>query len=419
MTFVQIALSNLRRRKVKTLFIMMGLAIGLATIVSVYSVLEALKTEMNRQMAEYGANILITANTGELAFSYGGISIPGVLFDVEHLSMEDVSAIDILQARSMVRTVVPKLLGVLPVSGIEVIIAGSNLQEEFSIKPWLRMNDLLAKANQAKISTPGSSGGSAMGGAKLDLSREDHTRIALAENEVILGAGVAYTLGLFPSNSLMINGQDFMVKAILEKNGAAEDNQVLMNLDTAQQLMGLSDEVTTIELAADYSVGSEEELLTELRVILPHAKVTSLRKVMLDREEIVTRLTYFGVSVSILVLLVGMLAASLGLSAAVRERTREIGIFRAIGFRKSHIRKIILMEGLVLSLIGGLVGFAIGTTLAKAVAPFLADTALLVPWRLDILAATIALAIVIGIISSLYPAQQAARLDPAEALRFI
>lgn len=419
MTFVQIALSNLRRRKAKTLFVMLGLAIGLATIVSVYSVLEAMKTEMNRQMAEYGANILITANTGELAFSYGGISIPGVLFDVEHLTIGDVSAIDTVQAKQMVRTVVPKLLGVLPVSGVEVIIAGSHVQGEFSIKPWLRINDLLAKANQAKNSSSGPSTGSAMGGDKLDLSREDHSLIELGEKEVILGAGVAYTLGLFPSNDLVIKDQDFQVKAILEKNGTAEDNQVLMNLDAAQQLLGLTDEVTTIELAADYSIGSEEDLLAQLRAMLPHAKVTSLRKVMLDRDEIVTRLTHFGVSVSILVLLVGMLAASLGMSAAVRERTREIGIFRAIGFRKAHIQKIILMEGLVLSLIGGLVGFTLGTTLAQAVAPLLADTALIVPWRLDILAASVLLAIVTGIIASLYPAQQAARLDPADALRFI
>jgi putative ABC transport system permease protein len=419
MTLMQIAFNNLRRRKAKALFVMLGLAIGIATIVSVFSVLEAMKAEMSRQMAEYGANILITANTGELAFTYGGISIPGTLFDVEQLTTQDVSAIDTIQARQMVRTVVPKLLGVLTVNGNEVIIAGSNLKGEFSIKPWLRINDLLAKANSAKVNNTGSGSGSGMAGEKLDLVREDYTRIELSGQEVILGAEVAYTLGLFPSNTFEINGQEFTVKAILEKNGTAEDHQVLLNLPVAQQLLGFSDEVTTIELAADYAAGSEDVLLNQIRTLLPHAKVTSLRKVMLDRDEIVTRLTHFGVSVAILVLIVGTFAASLGLSAAVRERTREIGIFRAIGFRKSHIRKMILIEGLVLSLIGGFVGFTAGTALAKLVAPLLADTALTIPWRLDVLTISLVLAVIVGALASLYPAQQAAKLDPTEALRFI
>jgi putative ABC transport system permease protein len=192
-----------------------------------------------------------------------------------------------------------------------------------------------------------------------------------------------------------------------------------MNLGSAQQLLGLSEEVTTIELAADYTAGSEEELLGQIRTMLPNARVTSLRKAMLDRDEVVTRLSHFGFSVSIFILLAGMLAAGLGMSAAVRERTREIGIFRAIGFRKSHIRKIILLEGTILSIVGGLLGFALGTGLAGIAAPIVAGATLAVAWRMDILAVSMLLALVIGAIASVYPAQQAAKLDPAEALRFI
>ena len=76
MTLTQIAINNLRRRKEKMAFVLLGLVIGISTIVSIYSVVETMKTEMTRQMAEYGANIVITADTGEVAFSYGGISIP-------------------------------------------------------------------------------------------------------------------------------------------------------------------------------------------------------------------------------------------------------------------------------------------------------------------------------------------------------
>ena len=416
MTILQIALRNLRQRKVKSIFVMLGLAIGIATIVSIYSVLETMKMEIKSQMTDYGANILITADTGELTFSYGGITIPGMLYDVEQLTTENVSAIDNLKSRSMIRAVVPKLMGMVVADGNEVIVAGSDLQSEFSIKPWLRIVNFLPTTVETST---GIDAGNAMSGEKLNLNREDYENIELSESEIILGSGVAYTLGLFPSNRLVLNGQEFIVKEILEKNGTAEDDQILMNLSVAQRLLGYSNEITTIELAADYTNGSEEELLEEIRTMLPHAKVTSLRKAMLDRDEVVSRLSHFGFSISIFILLAGMLAAGLGMNNAVRERTREIGIFRAIGFHRSMIRKIILLEGILLSLVGGLIGYLLGTVLARIVIPMVSNTALTASWRLDIFVVSILLSLFTGAIASMYPASQAANLDPAEALRFI
>jgi len=77
------------------------------------------------------------------------------------------------------------------------------------------------------------------------------------------------------------------------------------------------------------------------------------------------------------------------------------------------------LEGIVLSGIGGLVGFIIGTALARIAIPMLSNTVFNLSWRLDILGTSILLSLVIGTIASVYPAQQAANLDPAEALRFI
>ena len=416
MNILQIALRNLRQRKVKSIFVMLGLAIGIATMVSIYSVLETMKLEIKSQMTDYGANVLITADTGELTFSYGGITIPGMLYDVEQLTTENVSALDNIKSRSMIRAVVPKVLGIVNAFGQDLIVAGSDLKSELSIKPWLRIVNFLPAAEETSSGTDSSA---AMGGEKLNLDREDYKNIVLKETEIILGAGVAYTLGLFPSNTIVLNGQEFVVKAILEKNGTAEDDQILMNLPEAQKLLGYSNEITTIELAADYTNGSEEELLEEIKSLLPHAKVTSLRKAMLDRDEVLSRLSHFGISISIFILLAGMLAAGLGMNNAVRERTREIGIFRAIGFHRSMIRKIIFLEGIMLSFVVGLTGYVLGTVLARIVIPMVSNTSLTASWRGDILVVAVLLSMVTGTIASMYPASQAANLDPAEALRFI
>lgn len=415
MTILQIAISNIRQRKMKSILVMLGLALGIATIVSVYSVLETMKAEMTRQMDDYGANILITADTGEITYSYGGISVPGVLYD-RQLTEKDLSDISTLKSRHMIRAIVPKLLGTVSVYGNEIIIAGTDIKSEFSIKPWLRTVDFLAGS---KETASGGDTGSAMGGDKLDLNREDYTRIELNDSEVILGSSVAYTLGLFPSNRLVINGKEYTIKAILEKNGAAEDNQVLMNLGSAQEVLGHFDEITTIELSADYTLGSEEEIIREIQEMLPEAKVTSLLRAIRDRDEITTRIAYFGFSVSVFILLCGMLVAGLGMTSAIRDRTREIGILRAIGFRKSDIRQIIFLEGIMISAAGGLFGFVTGTVLARVLIPMITAAELAVPWRLESFAGAILIALATGMLASVYPARQAANLDPAESLRYI
>lgn len=415
MTILQIAISNLRQRKMKSILVMLGLALGIATIVSVYSVLETMKAEMTRQMDDYGANILITADTGEITYSYGGISVSGVLYD-KQLAKKDLSGIDNLKSRHMIRAVVPKLLGIVTVAGNEIIIAGTDIKSEFSIKPWLRTVDFLAGTKETESS---GDAGSAMGGDKLNLDREVQSRIELNDSEVILGSAVAYTLGLFPSNRIVINGKEYTVKAILEKNGATEDNQVLMNLASAQEVLGHLDEITTIELSADYTLGSEEELIKEIQETMPEAKVTSLLRAIRDRDEITTKIAYFGFSVSAFILVCGMLVAGLGMTSSIRDRTREIGILRAIGLRKAYIRQIIFLEGLMISAAGGLVGFASGTLLARILVPMITEAELYVPWRLESFTGSILIALAIGTLASVYPAQQAANLDPAESLRYI
>lgn len=415
MTLAQIAINNLRRRKAKMALVLTGLVIGIATAVSIYSIVETMKAEMAGQMASYGANIVITADTGEVAFSYGGISIPEVLFDVEKLTTNDISAINRLPDRQMVRAVMPKLLGVTQINGQEIVIAGSDLKSDFAVKPWLRIRNML----EPEITQAANDSGTGMAVDKIDLSREDFENLNIGEAEIILGAGVSYKLSRFPGDRVIIKGKEFRIAAILQKNGTTEDNQILMDLNEAQKLLGRPDEISVIELSADYNLGLEETLLSELQTALPNAKITSLRKVMLDRDELVSHLASFGTALSILVLLAGLLVAALTMSGAVRERTREIGILRAIGFRRKHITRIILLEGIMVSALGGLIGYLLGMIIAQFAGPVLADAALTVPWRLDLLLLSIALSLVIGCLASLYPAWQAARLDPVEALRYL
>lgn len=419
MQLYHIALNNLRRRKARMLLVLLGLTIGITTVVAVYGILEAMKAEMTRQASEFAANVVVTADTGELTFSYGGITLPEVMYDVEQLTLDDLAAIDTVPSRDMVRVVAPKLLGVTSVGDMEVIVSGVRPQEEFRVKPWLRLQDAATGAEAAEGDGAEKEKEMELDVNYLDLARQDPTQIVLADRQVLVGASVAATLGVKPGDRLELSEQTFVVFGLLKENVSLEDEQIIMNLAAAQELLGRPQEVTVIEMAVDYTLGAEEALLTELAQALPHAQITSLRQETLRRDELLTRLTRFGMSVSVLILFVGTLVAALTISGAVRERTREIGIFRALGFRQSHVAKIILLEALLISFAGGILGYAAGVLAARSAGPLLTAQPLVVPWRLDLFAAALLLSVGIGLLAGIFPARQAAKLDPAEALRFI
>ena len=414
MKLYHIALNNLRRRKAKMVFVILGLVIGIATMVSTSALVEAMKVEMTRQMSEFGANMVIVPDAGELSFSYGGIVVPQMLVDLERLTVEDMAVIKRLPAYSMVRVMSPRLLGAALSGDKKVVIAGGDLHSEFGLKPWLRLQS--EGGNKTRFESMGDK--EEMVYEILDLTREDISGFELGDSEVLVGYSAALLLGVVAGDTLTIAGRDFQIYALLEENGSSEDDQVFLNLPAAQQLLERPEEITVIEISADYSQGSEEVLLAQLKNALPHAKVTSLRQVVLGRDELLTRLDRFGTSVSLLTLFAALLVVALTMSAAIKERTREIGIFRALGFRKSHITRIILLEGVLVSFIGGVIGFLSGTLLARLAGPSLVQMDLVVPWRLDFLLISLALAMLIGTSASIYPAYRASKLDPDKTLRF-
>ena len=101
---------------------------------------------------------------------------------------------------------------------------------------------------------------------------------------------------------------------------------------------------------------------------------------------------------------------------SVSERTHEIGVFRALGFRRVHITRLIMIEAVIASVIAGVLGYLAGMGTTYAVLPLVAHSAQ-VAWAPLLGIAAVAMAVLIGALASLYPAMHAGKLDPTEALR--
>ncbi|MCK5312132.1 MAG: FtsX-like permease family protein, partial [Desulfobacteraceae bacterium] len=125
----------------------------------------------------------------------------------------------------------------------------------------------------------------------------------------------------------------------------------------------------------------------------------------------------FSMGVSILVIFIGSLLVLVTMMGSVNERTREIGIFRAIGFRRGHVMQIILLEALLLGIIGGIIGFVLGNLTAYGIIPIVMKDGVFAGINSSLGIISLLMAVGLSLLASLYPAYKASNMDPSEALR--
>ena len=159
-------------------------------------------------------------------------------------------------------------------------------------------------------------------------------------------------------------------------------------------------------------------MVKQISAALPGAKVMAIQQVVKSRMETLGQLKKFSYGISGIILLIGSLVVLVTMMSSVRERTDEIGIFRAIGYRKRHIMRIVFTEAAIVSGMAGVIGYFLGFAATKAgLAIFSESHSGLVPFNPELAGAAFITALAVGLISSAYPALMAARMDPNEALR--
>jgi len=378
-----ISFNNLKRRKGKMIFLVLGLFIGIATIVTLLSITESMTRDIEDRLDQLGANIVMVPRSDNLTLSYSGITMGSVNYQTVEFAEDKIPEIKSIENSKNIGLVAPKVLGATKVNGKDVLLMGVDFETELQLKNWWQF---------------------------------DGTPPALA-NDLLIGSQTATTFKLSIGDTLAIGGQEFTVATILKPTGASEDGIIIGDLHAFQKILGKEGKVSLVEVQAFCRDCPISELVLQIGEKFPEGKVTALRQAMMSKMQSIEIFKSFSYGIAILVIFIGSLLVFVTMMGSVNERTREIGIFRAIGFRRGHVMQIILLEAMVVGLIGGLLGFLGGNGISWAVLPLVIKNGSFAGLNYNLGGISLLLAVSLSLLASLYPAQKASKLDPSEALR--
>ncbi len=406
-----IALANLKRRKGKALFLTVGIAIGIGTVVAMLSLGASIQQEVGAQLDRFGANILIVPQSNSLALDYGGVSVPGVAFDVHQLENGDIQRIREIPYHDRLAVIAPKVLSAADVEGQQAVLAGVDFKQELKLRRWWTITGQ-APQHEDDILI----GYEAARALSLISSRAAATQPHSEHSRHQSNADAQFTI---TRDQVHINGLPHHVAGVIAPTGGPEDRMVFGSLSHVQQLVNKQGQLNVIEVSALCKGCPVEDIVAQISSKLPHAKVSAVQQAVKARTEMVDRLTRFSAVVGAVVLVIGALMIFTTMMGSVVERTKEIGVLRAIGFRRMHIMKGLFIEVAIVSALGGWLGWISGLLASWLALPYFSETGVRPEFHPALLLFAVCAALLIGILSSIYPALRASKLDPSEAVRYI
>lgn len=384
MKLYTISLQSIKRRRARIVFLVIGLLLAVASYVTLYIVSENVNRSVASDLDEFGANMLIIPKNDGLNLNYGGVNVTGLTIENGKLTQDDITIIKTIKNRDNLSIIAPELFNSEKIGGKDVILAGVNFREESHLKKWWRVNG----------------------------------RYPSKENEAVIGSEVSKVLGLSLNQKITIKREEFIITGILNETGSQDDGLIFIDLTKAQDLLNKKNELSLIEIAARCYDCPIEKIVKQISEKLPGAKVTAIKQSIESKMTAIHRFEHFTFGISAVILIISLLIVFTNVNASVNERTKEIGIFMAVGFRRWHIIKVILLEVLMASVAAGLLGFFLGVGAAKIITPILSmDKSVTININYTLLLIATGMSILAGLLASIPPVLKASRLDPTVAFR--
>lgn len=399
---VSMAMNSLWSNKLRTLLTLLGIIIGVFTIIAVVSIIQGLNNFVYTQFAFYGANDFSVRK-----FSMGSTSLKEwrEMLKRKNLTMDDMRLLR-RQCESC------ELIGASTGTSRTVKFRNQSLKD-VSISGVTYLDHMIGSVAELER------------GRHIQKEDEDHSRYVCT-----IGADIKEKL--FPyldplGRRIKIGSRNFFVVGLGKKKGKllgqSQDNYVRIPITTFQKIYGSRGSINiNIHTSSQEQMEKAQE---EVRTILRSKRHLSFKdpddfafrnsETFIQIYRTATSSIYFAmIAISSLALLVGGIVIMNIMLVAVTERTKEIGIRMAVGARRLDILFQFLIEAASISTVGGLIGILIGFVIARIV-----TAATSIPSSIEPVSIFMAILVSasVGIFFGIYPANKAAKLDPIEALR--
>jgi putative ABC transport system permease protein len=400
---LRLAFGTFLGNPLRSLLTLLGIVIGVTTVITMMALIEGLRIKVNRDLSQLGAN---TFQATKWPSGFGRFNWQ------KYAKRPDLTVDD---ARAIVESC-PSVGAVGPADddgGQKVTTSDSET----------RPNVRIVGATPEYPETSG-----------ITLaSGRFFTETEAVDGRSVAVVGVDVTEALFPgadplNHEIRIKGRPFTIIGVLQRRGSflgmvSMDNLAIMPLRTFQPLYGKNRSLDLNIQARDPSLVEKAQdevsnLLRRRRGVGPQEEdnfeVVTNESMTESFNQLSQVITIAGFGVCLLSLVVGGIGILNIMLVSVTERTKEIGIRKALGARKRRILGQFATEAIMLALVGGAIGVAVGFGLAFLGRWMLGFPTVVPPWAV---ALSLGMSSGVGLIFGIYPAARAARLDPVEAMR--
>lgn len=386
MNIQKLVIRNIFRRKGRFIFTLLGIVIGIAAFVSLLAMGQSLDSEVKKQTANLGADLVVTPK-GWCAFEQVSVLTGEQL--PEAIPYDDITKIAGINGL----TVVPYLTEKTALDNNPVPVNGVIPEEMKTFKGWqVERGQYFGSAN---------------------------------DQALIIGTAVAQQFKLNPGDLVTIRGQQLPVKGVLQATGSNDDVTIFVPLTVAQKIYGVADKVSFAGVKVD-DISKTDQYSQKIEDTA-NVAVVSDKKLLSSVQSVVGSV---GTTLQ-LIAGVALMAAAFGIintmMTAISERRRQIGILKAMGAKRSFIFATFFFESGVYGLLGGILGVVTGSAVSFFAAPYISQnefTAFLkgsqTVWHLDgwLVFEAILFSLILSLISGIYPAWRASRLTPVEAISY-